>query len=110
MVSLEAISGLGNQKKSLLINELAAVGDSLHPLHHPPLFRTRRNTSAAIRCGAMHERSDARSQTSPRNARPGDTLQHAGQKAIIARRARRSASVQERCAMLTDFFTAKLPA
>ena len=33
MVHLEAISGLGNQKKSLLINELAALGDSLHPLH-----------------------------------------------------------------------------
>lgn len=33
MVSLEAISGLGNQKKSLLINELVALGDSLHPLH-----------------------------------------------------------------------------
>lgn len=32
MVSLEAISGLGNQKKSLLINWLVAVGDSLRPL------------------------------------------------------------------------------
>ncbi len=32
MVSLGAISGLGNQKKSLLINELVALGDSHHPL------------------------------------------------------------------------------
>lgn len=32
MVSLEAISGLGNQKKSLLINGLVAVGDSHRPL------------------------------------------------------------------------------
>lgn len=33
MVSLEAISGLGNQKKSLLINWLVAVGDSLRLQH-----------------------------------------------------------------------------
>lgn len=36
MVSLEAISGLGNQKKSLLINELVALGDSHHPLQLSP--------------------------------------------------------------------------
>ena len=35
MVSLEAISGLGNQKKSLLINELVALGDSHRPLQLP---------------------------------------------------------------------------
>lgn len=34
MVHLEAISGLGNQKKSLLINGLVALGDSLHPLQY----------------------------------------------------------------------------
>jgi hypothetical protein len=34
VVSLEAISGLGNQKKSLLINWLVAVGDSHRPLQN----------------------------------------------------------------------------
>ena len=33
VVHSEATSGLNNQKKSLLINGLAALGDSLHPLH-----------------------------------------------------------------------------
>lgn len=33
VVHSEATSGFNNQKKSLLINGLAALGDSLHPLH-----------------------------------------------------------------------------
>ena len=33
VVHSEAASGFNNQKKSLLINGLAALGDSLHPLH-----------------------------------------------------------------------------
>ena len=32
VVHSEATSGFNNQKKSLLINGLAALGDSLHPL------------------------------------------------------------------------------
>jgi hypothetical protein len=32
VVHSEAASGFNNQKKSLLINGLAALGDSLHPL------------------------------------------------------------------------------
>ena len=35
VVHSEATSGFNNQKKSLLINGLAALGDSLHPLHLP---------------------------------------------------------------------------
>lgn len=47
VVHSEATSGFNNQKKSLLINGLAALGDSLYPLHfcfslvfphHPPRF------------------------------------------------------------------------
>lgn len=51
MVSLEAISGLGNQKKSLLINWLVAVGDSHHPLHHilpTPVNGRQRNTTSCL--------------------------------------------------------------
>ena len=33
VVHSEATSGFNNQKKSLLINGLAALGDSLRPLH-----------------------------------------------------------------------------
>lgn len=33
VVHSEATSGFNNQKKSLLINGLAALGDSLYPLH-----------------------------------------------------------------------------
>ncbi|MBN0154790.1 hypothetical protein JTL60_34615, partial [Pseudomonas aeruginosa] len=33
VVHSEATSGFNNQKKSLLINGLAALGDYLHPLH-----------------------------------------------------------------------------
>lgn len=33
VVHSEATSGFNNQKKSLLINGLAALGDSHHPLH-----------------------------------------------------------------------------
>lgn len=33
VVHSEATSGFNNQKKSLLINGLAALGDSVHPLH-----------------------------------------------------------------------------
>lgn len=33
VVHSEAASGFNNQKKSLLINGLAALGDSLRPLH-----------------------------------------------------------------------------
>ena len=33
VVHSEAASGFNNQKKSLLINGLAALGDSHHPLH-----------------------------------------------------------------------------
>ena len=48
VVHSEATSGFNNQKKSLLINGLAALGDSLHPLHStflplsagPPLSQT----------------------------------------------------------------------
>lgn len=36
VVHSEATSGFNNQKKSLLINGLAALGDSLHPLHFAP--------------------------------------------------------------------------
>ena len=35
VVHSEATSGLNNQKKSLLINGLAALGDSLRPLQQP---------------------------------------------------------------------------
>ena len=35
VVHSEATSGFNNQKKSLLINGLAALGDSLHPLQVP---------------------------------------------------------------------------
>ena len=35
VVHSEATSGFNNQKKSLLINGLAALGDSLHPLQRP---------------------------------------------------------------------------
>ncbi len=35
VVHSEATSGFNNQKKSLLINGLAALGDSLHPLQIP---------------------------------------------------------------------------
>lgn len=35
VVHSEATSGFNNQKKSLLINGLAALGDSLRPLHIP---------------------------------------------------------------------------
>ncbi|GJA83547.1 hypothetical protein KAM448_31110 [Aeromonas caviae] len=35
VVHSEATSGFNNQKKSLLINGLAALGDSLYPLHIP---------------------------------------------------------------------------
>lgn len=34
VVHSEATSGFNNQKKSLLINGLAALGDSHHPLQH----------------------------------------------------------------------------
>ena len=34
VVHSEATSGFNNQKKSLLINGLAALGDSLHPLQN----------------------------------------------------------------------------
>lgn len=36
VVHSEATSGFNNQKKSLLINGLAALGDSLHPLQPLP--------------------------------------------------------------------------
>lgn len=36
VVHSEATSGFNNQKKSLLINGLAALGDSHHPLHLKP--------------------------------------------------------------------------
>lgn len=36
VVHSEATSGFNNQKKSLLINGLAALGDSHHPLHGVP--------------------------------------------------------------------------
>ena len=38
VVHSEATSGFNNQKKSLLINGLAALGDSLHPLQFLFLF------------------------------------------------------------------------
>lgn len=38
VVHSEATSGFNNQKKSLLINGLAALGDSLHPLQTPSCF------------------------------------------------------------------------
>ena len=38
VVHSEATSGFNNQKKSLLINGLAALGDSHHPLQCPILF------------------------------------------------------------------------
>ena len=39
VVHSEAASGFNNQKKSLLINGLAALGDSHHPLHSSSLGR-----------------------------------------------------------------------
>lgn len=41
VVHSEATSGFNNQKKSLLINGLAALGDSLHPLHSKESQRQR---------------------------------------------------------------------
>lgn len=38
VVHSEATSGFNNQKKSLLINGLAALGDSLHPLQISPAY------------------------------------------------------------------------
>lgn len=40
VVHSEATSGFNNQKKSLLINGLAALGDSHHPLHSPTTSRS----------------------------------------------------------------------
>ena len=50
VVHSEATSGFNNQKKSLLINGLAALGDSLHPLHFdfPGTSTERQGTPQAI--------------------------------------------------------------
>ena len=50
VVHSEATSGFNNQKKSLLINGLAALGDSLHPLHFdfPRTSTGRQETSQII--------------------------------------------------------------
>lgn len=50
VVHSEAASGFNNQKKSLLINGLAALGDSLHPLHFdiPGTPVKRHGTSQAV--------------------------------------------------------------
>ena len=52
VVHSEATSGFNNQKKSLLINGLAALGDSLYPLHFFLLVPSKTPSPPTLRYGS----------------------------------------------------------